>query len=379
MDCLNYKVLDEKDFELKVLPDIKKSQINIFCSVAFTAPNYSIIFTLNELKKFVKDMPNYKIHLVLWDMSTLANPYFKKYVEDKVNSQEFIEQKMKELIGIAESVGFDKQNIMIYKSSELWKRLISFKEEDIFQEFYFTIAQMEIKNFVHNEKVSHLLRIPMDIFFCKHFHQLYPEDIEKPIDIAFFSADKERLYLSTRQILYEEGLILDKTPVFVKMDYFPYLMHNHKVPDWNMSLREIKGVISNFPLSKQEVSILFRFLNSKGNKEELAEVLHNYLQEHKKKFDSEKFQEDFINLSGKAETRRFGKILKSQIALDILLLADGTKNTTEISKKLGKSIATISTYTNRLKKLGFIKLVNGKIKRTLRGIKINFELGVWKE
>jgi predicted transcriptional regulator len=269
---------------------------------------------------------------------------------------------------------------MIYKSSELWKRLISFKGEDVFQDFYYTIAQMEIKDSVNNTKVSHLLRIPMDIFFCKHFHQLYPEDIEKPIDIAFFSADKERLYVSTRQILYDNGIISDKTPIFIKMDFFPYLIYNYKVPDWNMSLREIKSIVHNFPLEKKNLYSLFRFLGyPKGNKSELAEALYNYLQEHKKKFDSEKIIEDVINLSSKSETRKFGQILKSNIALEILLMADGTKTTTEISKILKKSVATISTYTNRLKKMNLIRLKDEKIKRNLKGIKLNFELGLQKE
>ena len=72
-----------------------------------------------------------------------------------------------------------------------------------------------------------------------------------------------------------------------------------------------------------------------------------------------------------------GQILKSDIALEILLLANGTRNTSQISRELGKSVPTISTYTNRLKKLNLIRtLPDGKLKRNIKGVKINFELGL---
>jgi Mn-dependent DtxR family transcriptional regulator len=72
--------------------------------------------------------------------------------------------------------------------------------------------------------------------------------------------------------------------------------------------------------------------------------------------------------------KEIGKVLKSDLAMDILLLSDGTKNTTEISKILKKSIATISTYANRLKKMNLIRMIsNDKLKRNLEGIKINFD------
>jgi Mn-dependent DtxR family transcriptional regulator len=69
--------------------------------------------------------------------------------------------------------------------------------------------------------------------------------------------------------------------------------------------------------------------------------------------------------------------LKSQIALEILLLADGSKSTTEISKVTKKSVATISTYTNRLKRMNLIRVLeNGHLKRNIKGVKVNFELGL---
>ena len=72
-----------------------------------------------------------------------------------------------------------------------------------------------------------------------------------------------------------------------------------------------------------------------------------------------------------------GKILKSNIALQILILADGTKNTSQIATETGKSITTISTYITQLKKDNIVTTLHkGKIKRTIKGAKINFETGM---
>lgn len=64
-----------------------------------------------------------------------------------------------------------------------------------------------------------------------------------------------------------------------------------------------------------------------------------------------------------------GLILKSTISLAILLKADGTRTTTDVAKELSKSIATIGTYANDLKRLKFIRVLpEGKLKRNiLRG------------
>ena len=49
----------------------------------------------------------------------------------------------------------------------------------------------------------------------------------------------------------------------------------------------------------------------------------------------------------------------------------------KISKEIGKSVATISTYANRLKKMGLLRVLpDGKLKRNIKGVKINLELGI---
>lgn len=401
---------DEDAFKLWIEPDLKSGkQLNIFCSFTYITPNYAVLFTLNELKKFV-GQGNFKIFLVIWDMNTLSNSYFKKMCSARKisNPDFFIDQKISELRDIADSIGFEKENLFIYKSSDLWKRLISYAEENIFQEFYSILAQMKVQDFVANNKVSHLVQIPMDLFFCNYFHKLYPEDTNREMDLAFLGQDKESLYISTREFMIHEGLIENKKPVFIIIKSFPYLIYNYNLPEWDMGLNDIKNILVNFPLTKKEIFVLFshiaNVINIKvKNKEKsleldynefygeykespqkelieiLAENLLIYLKEHRKRFleKSGRIEEAILNLVKKRDVKNIGQVLKSDIAFEILLLADGSKNTTHISKELNKSVATISTYANRLKKMNLIRILpDGKVKRNVRGFKINLELGL---
>ena len=402
--------LDKEEFDSDIKPDWKNGkQINIFCSFTYITPNYAVLFTLNELKKFV-EQGNYRIFLVIWDMNTLANPYFKKMCASRKipNPDFFIDQKIVELKDIAESIGFNKEKFSVYKSSDLWKRFISYSERNIFQDFYAIQEQLETKNFVANKKVSHLIQMPMDMFFCNYFHKLYPEDTDRSMDLAFFGQNKENLYTETRELMIKAGLIEDKKPVFVLMTPFPYLIHNNTLPEWEMGLKDIKNILVNFPITKKEIFTIFRYianiknirvkqddeildLDYKDFYEEykdkfekelidiLAENLFRYLKEHRKKFleASGKIEESVLNITKKQDVKSMGQVLKSNIALEILLLANGTRNTSQISKELAKSVPTISTYTNKLKKLNLIRtLPDGKLKRNIKGVKINFELGL---
>lgn len=403
---------DIKEFEIKIKPEIEEgNQLNLFCSFTYITPNYSVLFTLEELKKFV-NTGNFKVFLVLWDMNTLSNSYFRrlKSLKKVPNADEYIDQKIKEVKTLAYSIGFNEDNFQIYKSSELWKRLISFKDENLFQHFYSILAQIQIGRYeIERDKISHLIQIPMDMFFCNYFHKLYPEDAGKGIDVAFFGQNKEQLYSLTRDLMVENGLIEHKDPVFVLMKNFPYLIHNHALPEWNMNLRDVKDNISGCNLSKKDILTLFRYLENNSNginvevggkseeksysefykdhkddKEDfllqtLSTNLFSYLQYHKKRYieESGEIEETVLNISKKNDVRGIASVLKSTIALEILVRSDGTRNTSQISKELGKSVATISTYANKLKKMKLLRVLpDGKLKRNIKGVKINLELGI---
>ena len=407
----NINPMDKEDFGRRIgFSNDGGKQHTILCSFTYITPNYSIILTLEALKIFALNH-NYKVIILLWDMNALANPYFKKLATlGKIKDlNSFIDTKVVELRTLALSIGFIGDNLLIYKSSDLWKRLVAFKEENLFQSFYSVLSQMKIKDYgIPSDKMSHIIQIPLDIFFANYFHRLFPEDLDEEIDFVFSSQHKEKLYLLTRELMLKSGLIKIKNPLFVLMELFPYIIYNDFVPEWDMSKDQIETIVAKARLSKRDIFSLFKYLeskpenelNSKGNtlkldynslfkryKNEkpnnlahiLSERLFKYLQEHKERYikESGKIQEIILNIPTKQEAKKIGSVLKSHIALEILLSADGVLNTSQIAKKLGKSVATISTYSSRLRKLGLIRILpNGKLKRNIKGVKINLELGL---
>jgi hypothetical protein len=385
----------------------KNFEINIFCSFAYLTPNYTILFTLEELRRKTKE-GKYKIFIVFWDMNSLANPYFKKDIQNKKikNPEEYINEKIKELKNLIISIGFKEDEFIIYKSSEVWRRLIYYPEENLFQNFYSILSNMNIEDFKELKKASNTFQVPLDIFFCNYLPLLFPEDISDPIDIAFLGYNKLKIYNTTRKKMKEEGLIKAKKPLFLLLKDFPYLNFQSYLPEMNMSLKEISEIVQNCDLNYEGFislmrNILFSTRIKINNKEfeyyelinycknlkldELKDILsnnlHSYLKNSKERYflASKEIKEDIKSITNRNDLKNMGGILRSDIAIKILLLSDGTKNTTDIAKDLQKSVPTISMYANKLKKLNLIRVLeNHKLKRNIKGIKINFDLGVDK-
>jgi len=80
--------------------------------------------------------------------------------------------------------------------------------------------------------------------------------------------------------------------------------------------------------------------------------LFEYLKEHRKKFleTNGRIEESVLSLTNKGDVKNMGKVLKSDIALEILLLADGSKNTSEISRELKKMVDIIQDFRLSLSK-----------------------------
>jgi len=385
---------DKRSYEQEIEQSKSKDYpVQILCSFAYLTPNYSVLFTLNELKR-ITDKGNFRVFIVFWDMNTLVHPYFKKSLSNgKISDpNKYIQDKMIELEKITESIGFDMKKVLVYKSSELWRRLITYKDENLFQDFYSVLSEIKVQEYMTEMKISNLLQIPMDIFFANNFDKLCPEDTERPIDIIFSSNNKRVIYDMTRKQMYENGLIKSKKPLIMLMDDFPYMMHKSYVPEWNMSKKEINNIISNFNLSKSEMWSILRNISlddreikistdqsNENMKKLISEGLFEYLKRSKAKYNqvTDEINEQIISITKKDKLKEIGQVIKSDIALNILLLSDGTKTTTEISKILKKSVATISTYTARLKKLDLIRVLsNNKLKRNIKGVKFNLDFGM---
>ncbi|MCK4997098.1 winged helix-turn-helix transcriptional regulator [Candidatus Pacearchaeota archaeon] len=398
---------DKDYFESNICPKFfKKEGTAIFCSFTHITSTYVLLFTLKELKR-VAEKTNSKVIILMWDMNTLVNPFYKKLVESRkvTNSKEFINDKYTELENIILSLGFKKDSTFLYKSSDLWKRLISYKEEDIFQNFYSIMARMKADDFL-GHKCSHIIQDTMDIFFCNYFHKLCPEDSTQPIDIIFFGDHKMDIYEKTRNVMLNEGIISTQSPLFFILRKFPFLMDkNFNLPNWDHSRKQILEMIKNSKTNKKELLEIFNLFegenviseNIKSDKlnleiNELSEfyktkkindieivisnMLYLFLQDKKKSFleQTNKIEEKITTISNFQELQNMGKVMKSKISIRILILANGESNLTKIAKTLGKSVATISMYVKDLKELDLIRtLKNGCLKRNIKGIKINFE------
>ena len=379
---------DKEDFKQQVNVLKKNSRLNVLCSFTYITPNYDILATLSELHNFVK-AHNFKVFLIMWDMNTLANPYFKKYCADKVKDKdEFIEEKMQEVRGIAKTMGFDDSNLSIYRSSDLWKRLVSFKKEDLIQQFFSVLARLPVRDFADFRKCSHIFQISLDLFFSNSLCKLYPEDGDEHMDIVFSDYYKKSLYIATRKIMIEEGIITNH-PVFLLMETVPYIVYEERCPEWDMTLDEIKYILMHANNKTSEFLKLLNYFNEESGLDEgsskdkildnLAQELHKYLSKYKKLYKERtgEVHEAIMSISKKNQAIEMGSILKSRICLDILTMANGSHTITEIAKTLKKSVATISAYSKKLKDSGFISVdAEGKVIRKVSGIKLNFEHGL---
>ncbi len=380
---------DEKNFSEEIKYFINKNEkIYILASFTYITPNYSLLFSLEELKRIIED--NFQVYFIFWDLSIFANPYMEKNLSlgriDK--KEEYVSNKITEFKKIAISVGFNEEQIRVYRSSELWRRMVSYKEKDLFQEFFSLISKLKIKNFSELKKISNPVKFSLDLFFSIHLNKLFPEDLSQEIDLFFLEKDRVKTYSLIRQKLIEEGHISIKKPLFWVMDHFPSLLYQKHVPEWNMNLKDIKNIINNCELKENDLKAINKniFLSKDEDigdvpmdNELISKSLYSYLKEKKTEYELvlNSFDRSFVSFKTKEKIKQISQVLKSDIGLEIILLSDGTKNTTSISKILKKSVPTISTYANKLKSAGFIRsLKNGNLKRNFQGIKINFDLGI---
>ena len=405
----NYTIY-EKDitsYENIIVPKLSAGKRpNLLCSFTYITPNYTVIHTIKELAKLEKE--GYMIHLILWDINSLTHKYSRNH--NNPNIYEFTNERIKEVKGIARSFGMNEEFFKIHKSSELWKRLILISKPPLFQEMYEIMTDIRVKDLAINEKISHLMQMPADMFVANYFHVLCPEEIDKPIDVFYFNRNKETLHKKVREEMFRKGLTNMERPVFLIAENLPYLTFESSLPEWNLGIDEITYIVTGkkptVEESKTLVSLILsevigEFKVTEGeertglNTEELmkkipkmkkrdlyitlAENLYIYLQKVKSGVIEKTDESELLHVYNKKKASDLGKILKSKIYLEIILLADGTKNTTEIAKRLKKQVSNISVYINQLKNMGFVRIIGGKVKRSFKGVNMNFEVGLRTE
>ncbi len=385
----NY-IIREKDalgFENKIQPLLNKDIPQyIYSSFTYITPNYSILLYLQELYKIIKKH-NLKVIIVIWDMSTLANSYYKG-MPKSMSDKEFIKEKVREIYDICYSLGFQKDGVSVYTSSSLWKRLVTYKGHDIFQEFYSTLSRLRIEKYALSYKAAYFIQLPINLFFCDYFHLLFPEDVSQKIKLAFIEGRRETLYAHARRIMHNIRGNIYEFPLFFIMKDFPYFNYNEYEPEWNMNSIDIQELISNIKPNKSDVVKVSKLLGikdlsiSKNEPEsymELSNNIYKYLQGRKDEYEKVvgTSRDTILSITNREDMINIGGVIRSKISLGILLEANGEKTISEISKKLGKSIPTISSYVKRLKELKIVEVdINGKLRRLIKGITANFELGI---
>ncbi|MEK6860675.1 MAG: ArsR family transcriptional regulator [Nanoarchaeota archaeon] len=405
----NYSIY-EKDitsYENIIAPKLSAGKRpNLLCSFTYITPNYTVIHTIKELAKLEKE--GYMIHLILWDINSLTHRYSRNH--NNPNIYEFTNERIKEVKGIAKSFGMNEEFFKIHKSSELWKRLILISKPPLFQEMYEIMTDIRVKDLAINEKISHLMQMPADMFVANYFHVLCPEEIDKPIDVFYFNRNKETLHKKVREEMFRKGLTNMERPVFLIAENLPYLIFESSLPEWNLGIDEITYIVTGKKPTVEESKTLVSLILSevigefkvtegeertglsteelikkipKMKKRDLyitlAENLYIYLQKVKSGVVEKTDESELLHVYNKKKASDLGKILKSKIYLEIILLADGTKNTTEIAKRLKKQVSNISVYINQLKNMGFVRIVDGKVKRSFKGVNMNFEVGLRTE
>ncbi len=376
---------DLKKLEQKLKTTSKSKKISyIYTSFTYITPNYSVILFLEELQKFAKKH-DLKVILVIWDMNVLADTYYRKMKRD-MSDKAFIDQKIDEIYTIAYSIGFDQGDISIHKSSDLWKRFIVYKESEIYQEFYSTLMQIKVEEYAYGYKAAYMIQLPMNLFFCKYFHKLFPEDVGQEINLIFLKEQREKIYTQSRKAMYDLNITKYESPLFVIMNDIPYFNYRGYEPEWNMSYTEVLEIINGIKPNKIDTMKVLELLKSETEDigtdtmhEKLARSIFNYLQEKKKNYVKIKGVEEsrMLSINDKDKLMQIGSVLRSKIALNIILKADGTRTISKIAKELDKSIPTISTYIKKLKSAELIAVYDSnKIKRTIKGFKANFEFGL---
>lgn len=380
----------------------------IFYTATYLTPNYYSLLEFNELVRFAKK--GFRIIIVLLDLNSLAHKQAKVLLQDFKTEEELLEAKVEEVKKIAISLGIPKEDLIVNRSSKIWKRLVAFSKPPIFFQLYSLLMEFNAQELNNPRRISHLIQMPMDMFIARYYHILYPEHISKPIDAMLVRSTREHAYLKTRTKMFEKGLINIEKPIFIVLNYMPYLIYDDLIPEWNMPIDEIKYVVSNLNPSKDELAFLLEWLrNGQGEKFKIAEGqkitktsiagikkragslqqadlnatislnLYSYLQWMREKMKDCDTKSNILEVYTKEQTAEIGSILKSSIHLQILELADGNSTITQIAKRLDKQIANVSKYITQLKQAGLVEqTAKGTIIRSVNNITFNLDEGFQK-
>lgn len=410
---LNVCEEDKKSFSTKVLPGLERNEPKTaFFSLTYLTPNYYTIYKLAKLNDFPE---NVNFVIAVWDINALTHAHMKitgVYGDEHARNR-FMDEKIDELAKIICSQGISEKRFKIFKSSELWKRLISLDNAKHFINYMGIVGQVDTdirnKKILHKKRITHALQSVSDLFFINLINRLLPEEKLPNIDLVLAFKDRLPIYQRTRNLMAEEGLAEANNPVFVVGETIPYFEYDHRAIGWNMTSNQISDLIMKYKPNDFEMKGIFEkllkgYLESftviSGKKDEevcystfmaafdrlteqkkqaaFATNLEKFLRQRKALYNSKSFVEanTLRSVNTKKDAIKMGGILRRKALIDILLLANGERTITDIAKNLNKQVSNVSAYISLLREDGLIRIENGKIKRTVKGLAINFETGL---
>jgi hypothetical protein len=393
-----------------VLPKLEQGKpVNLFCSFSYFTSNYSGIFLVNELSNLIKKGCN--LYLIMWDINSQSHRRFQRILnhqEHKITAEEIIDQKINEVLDLFHTFKVPKSKINIYRASDVLQRFIKKQDPNLFIQFYSILERTELNELVHKHKASHLIQMPLDMFFANFFHKLYPEDIKSKIDLALAFGYQEKIYLETRKRMYKQEIIYNLSPLLLVLPHYPYLIHNDDLPEWRMSRDSIVTHILSCEVEKEEIEQMydvvlkkvldkFELLDEKNKVRILS--LKEFLREHKKlSFEKQKIslgynvfnylqkvkdmvvpmkKERILRLSNYNDIAKYSKLLSRKPLVSILKHINGKQNATQLAKELKIARSNMSTYLQTLKSNNLITIdKEGIIHRNINVINTNFEVGV---
>lgn len=367
-----------------------QKNIHIFSNLTFITPNHRGIYYLSTIAKILQLYPKAQIHLALSDAHIYHNDYIKG-LGIKVSPDHFTKERVNVLYRYLKAFGAKEDQINIYTFSDLWKKIIKDENSNLLITYYNTISNISIEDVVEAriKTFDRVFQFSLDIFFAVILHKLYPELLDG-IDIFLGRYEKIKIYEIVRAILYDEGVSKIKRPYLSSFKPSPDLILNGRMPEWNMSLEDIRYIVRNSPCSKEDyLKILdvykdsFQtfniFLDGKEKKlsyencvcivkedneshinDVISSVLDQFLQNRKKIVESSKI-DNHLHFNSKEDIIKISHLLKTKNILEILELCDGEHTASQIAKKLKLQKSNASKYLHNLQDLNLIENVDGKM------------------
>ncbi|MEK6948926.1 MAG: winged helix-turn-helix domain-containing protein [Nanoarchaeota archaeon] len=382
-------------------------EVNIFCSFSYFTPNYADLFFLRELAELSKKKCN--LYLILWDINAETHPYFIKIINERhISPEQMILEKIEEIKAIFRYLGAPENRINLYRATEVLNRFIKKQTPNLFVKYYEAVEKMSLNELVLEHKISHLIQMPLDLFYAYFLQELYPEDVINPIECIICYDYQYEIYAAMRTVLQEKGLGKNIKPVILICPSHPYLVKEGGLPELDMSkeavvqqmlfcnpsLEEInkmyqvvlQRVLSEFELLEKngKISVLKLSDFLKQNKTlplenqlvSLGYNLYSYLQYFGKKLESGS-PERITHLTSVADTVKLAKVLSSKRLVEVFQTIDGEKNATQLAKQLKIARSNMSKYLKVLNDNHFIEIDSGGIiRKKIYGIRANFEVGL---